>query len=99
MHALNNSLEVKGEEYFLFFFLVHKEPHKIGADFCLMRCCPHCLRSLENNIRVNEPNTIVISDSELSHLVSAYIHTNPKCVRIIYMYYNKKKKILTDKSS
>jgi len=65
-----DSLEVVGEEYCSFLFLVHEEPHKIRAHVIHLSRCRVWI--LENDVRINKPNSIVVSGSELSYMEPAY---------------------------
>jgi len=79
-----NLLEVVGEEYSFFVFLVHEEPHKI----CTNVIDPSHQRVwlLENDVRINKSKSIIVFRSELSHLEPVYSESIVKYVCKDYYY-------------
>jgi len=84
VNYIYNSLEVAGEEYSFFVFLVHKEPHKIRTH--VIDPSRRRVWLLENDIRINKSRSIVIFGSELSHLEPTYSESIDKYVCKDYYY-------------
>ena len=78
MLAIYDSLEVVEEEYSSFVFLVHEEPHKIRTH--VIDPSRWRVWILENNVRINKSNSIVVSASKLSHMEPAYSESIDKYV-------------------
>jgi hypothetical protein len=79
-----NSLEVVGEEYSFFVFLVHEEPHKIRTH--VIDPSRRRVWLLENDVRINKSKSIIIFGSKLSHLEPAYSESIDKYMFKDYYY-------------
>jgi len=93
VNYIYNSLEVVGEEYSFFIFLVHEEPHKIRTH--VIDPSHRMVWLLENDVRINKSKSIVIFGSELSHLEPAYSESIDKYVCKDYYYIDMLESLIT----
>ena len=84
VNCIYNSVEVVGEEYSSFVFLVHEEPHKIRTH--IIDPSRRRVRLLKNDVRINKSNSIVVFGYKLGHLEPAYSESFNKYVCKDYYY-------------